>query len=152
MANTKLTDKQKVTTMADSDYIFGNFGGKVGQMSIPDFRSHLNDNDNQVLNNIAFYIDVNSASSLGASRVDTGGNLRMRAMLEASEVDALMDKNGNPYDGEVSFAWQVYNALGEPKTSGTSSTVTVTPDDCKVVTGDNAYYSDCDVQVTAEFN
>ena len=81
--------------MADTDYIFGNFGGKVGQMSIPDFRSHLNDNDNQVLNNIAFYIDVNSASSLGASRVDTGGNLRMRDMLESSEVDALMDKNGN---------------------------------------------------------
>ena len=42
MGNTKLTDKQKVTTMADSDYVFGNFGGKVGQMSIPDFRSKLN--------------------------------------------------------------------------------------------------------------
>lgn len=60
-------------------------------------------------------------------------------------------KNGNPYAGQVSFAWQVYNALGEPKTSGTSSTVTVTTDDCKVGTGDNAYYSDCDVQVTADF-
>ena len=43
MANTKITDKQKVTTMANSDYVFGNFGGKVGQMSIPDFRSHLYD-------------------------------------------------------------------------------------------------------------
>ena len=42
MSNTKITDKQKVTTMADSDYVFGNFGGKVGQMSIPDFRSNLN--------------------------------------------------------------------------------------------------------------
>lgn len=95
MGNIKITDKQKVTKMADSDYVFGNFGGKVGQMSIPDFRSHLNDNDNQVLNDVAFYIDVNSASSLGSTRVDTGGNLHMRAMLEASEVDALMDKNGN---------------------------------------------------------
>lgn len=90
-----MTDKQKVTTMADSDCVFGNFGGKVGQMSILDFRSHINDNDNQVLNDVAFYIDVNSASSLGSTRVDTGGNLHMRAMLEASEVDALMDKNGN---------------------------------------------------------
>ena len=60
-------------------------------------------------------------------------------------------KNGNPYSGEVTFSWQVYNALGEPKTSGTTSTVTVAPDDCKVGTGDNAYYSDCDVQVTADF-
>ena len=63
-----------------------------------------------------------------------------------------MTKNGNPYTGEVSFAWQIYNALGEPRTSGTSSTVTVKPSDCLVGTGDNAYYSDCDVQVTAEFN
>lgn len=90
-----MTDKQKVKTMADSDYVFGNFGGKVGQMSIPDFRSHLNDNDNQVLNDVAFYIDVNSASSLGSTRVDVGGNMHMRAMWEASHVDILMDKNGN---------------------------------------------------------
>ena len=62
-----------------------------------------------------------------------------------------MTKNGNPYTGEVSFAWQIYNALGEPRTSGTSSTVTVKPSDCLVGTGDNSYYSDCDVQVTADF-
>ena len=95
MGNTKITDKPKVNHLSDSDSVFGNFGGKVGQMSISDFRIHLNDNDNQVLNDIAFYIDVNSPSSLGSTRVDTGGNLRMREMLESSEVDALMDKNGN---------------------------------------------------------
>lgn len=62
-----------------------------------------------------------------------------------------MTKNGNPYTGSVSYSWQIYNALGEPRTSGTSSTVTVKPSDCLVGTGDNAYYSDCDVQVTADF-
>lgn len=60
-------------------------------------------------------------------------------------------KNGNYYSGSVAYSWQIYNALGEPKTSGKSSTVTVTPDDCKVGTGENSYYSDCDVQVTADF-
>lgn len=60
-------------------------------------------------------------------------------------------KNGNPYDGSVSYSWQIYNALGEPRTSGKSNTVTVMPSDCLVGTGDNAYYSDCDVQVTADF-
>ena len=60
-------------------------------------------------------------------------------------------KNGNTYTGSVAYSWQIYNALGEPRTSVTSSTVTVTPDDCLVGTGDNAYYSDCDVQVTADF-
>ena len=60
-------------------------------------------------------------------------------------------KNGKPYTGSVKYSWQIYNALGEPKTSVTSSTVTVKPSDCLVGTGDNAYYSDCDVQVTADF-
>lgn len=62
-----------------------------------------------------------------------------------------MTKNGNPYTGSVAYSWQIYNALGEPRTSDTSSTVTVKPSDCIVGTGDNAYYSDCDVQVTADF-
>lgn len=95
MANVKITDKQKVSLMSDTDCIFGNFGGKVGQMSITDFRSNLNENDNIVLNELAFYIDVNSASSLGSTRVDVGGNMHMRAMWEAAHVDILMDKNGN---------------------------------------------------------
>ena len=95
MANVKITDKQKVSLMSDTDCIFGNFGGKVGQMSITDFRSNLNENDNMVLNELAFYIDVNSPSSLGAIRVDVGGNMHMRAMWEAAHVDILMDKNGN---------------------------------------------------------
>ena len=62
-----------------------------------------------------------------------------------------MTRNGNPYTGSVAYSWQIYNALGEPRTSGTSNTVTVKPSDCLVGTGDNAYYSDCDVQVTADF-
>ena len=95
MSNVKITDKQKVSQMADNDCIFGNFGGKVGQMSITDFRSHLNDNDNMVLNELAFYIDVNSASASGSTRVDVGGNMHMRAIWEAAHVDILMDKNGN---------------------------------------------------------
>ena len=81
--------------MSDTDCIFGNFGGKVGQMAITDFRSNLNENDNMVLNELAFYIDVNSPSSLGSTRVDVGGNMHMRAMWEAAHVDILMDKNGN---------------------------------------------------------
>ena len=95
MGNTKITDKQKVSLMSDTDCIFGNFGGKVGQMSITDFRSNINENGNMVLNELAFYIDVNSPSSLGSTRVDVGGNMHMRAIWEAAHVDILMDKNGN---------------------------------------------------------
>ena len=73
----KLVDKPYVTEMADTNSIFGNFGGVVGQMTMANFRKHLNDNDEEVLNNLAFYIDVNKASSLGSTRVDVEGNMSM---------------------------------------------------------------------------
>ena len=99
--------------------------------------------DGQRINDIADEYQITyTPTNAGSNYVATNHN---------AAYTLAVTKNGNPYDGEVSFAWQVYNALGEPKTSGTSSTVTVTPDDCKVGTGDNAYYSDCDVQVTADF-
>ena len=81
--------------MAGSNSIFGNFGGKVGQITLDNFRNALNANDEQVLNNLAFYIDVNKASSLGSTRVDVGGNMNMRTLWENAAVSILMDENGN---------------------------------------------------------
>lgn len=91
----KLTDKDFVTKMAGSNSIFGNFGGTVGQITLDNFRNALNANDEQVLNNLAFYIDVNKASSLGSTRVDVGGNMNMRSLWENSAISILMDENGN---------------------------------------------------------
>ncbi|MBR1526841.1 MAG: hypothetical protein IJ640_09325 [Prevotella sp.] len=93
--NVKLTDKPVVTSMADGDFVVGLFGGKVAPMSVVNFRNHMNDNDNLILNDLAFYIDINSASSLGSTRVDVGGNDHMRQMWEDSAVPVLMDANGN---------------------------------------------------------
>ena len=91
----KLTDKDFVTKMAGSNSIFGNFGGIVGQITLDNFRNALNANDEQVLNNLAFYIDVNKASSLGSTRVDVGGNMNMRSLWENAAISILMDENGN---------------------------------------------------------
>lgn len=91
----KLTDKDYVSQMAGSNSIFGNFGGQVGQITLDNFRNALNANDEQVLNNLAFYIDVNKASSLGITRVDVGGNMNMRTLWENAAVSILMDENGN---------------------------------------------------------
>lgn len=99
--------------------------------------------DGQRINDIADEYQITyTPTNAGSNYVAPG---------HSATFNLAVTKNGKHYDGEVTFAWQIYNALGKPKTSGTSSTVTVTPDDCKVVTGDNAYYSDCDVQVTADF-
>ena len=62
-----------------------------------------------------------------------------------------LTKNGEPYTGGVKFAWQVYNAMGVGKSIGDTNIVTVTDNDCLVDSIEGAYYSDCDVQVTAEF-
>lgn len=91
----KLTDSTVVNSATSSDKLFGNFGNKTGQIAIDDLRRTLNTNDEQVLAEIAFYIDINTASSKGSTRVDVGGNLNMRAMWENAKKPILMDKDGN---------------------------------------------------------
>ena len=66
-------------------------------------------------------------------------------------------KNGKDYaGGSVTYKWDVYDAmgykkpLGQKEPTGTGSLVTVLTEYAKVGTGDDAYYADCDVQVTAE--
>ena len=99
--------------------------------------------DGQRINDIADEYQITyTPTDAGSNYVAPGHN---------AVYTLALTKNGNPYTGGVKFAWQIYNALGEPKTSGTNSAVTVTANDCLVGTGDNAYYSDCDVQVTADF-
>ena len=100
----KLNEKPIVHSMSDTDFVLGCFGNTLGRMSKPDLRSALNNDDNQVLNDLAFYIDVNTASASGSTRVDVGGNMNMRQLWEDSVVTALMNKDGyycelNPKDG-----------------------------------------------------
>ena len=47
------------------------------------------------LEELAFYIDINTASALGSTRVDVGGNMNMRAMWENAKKPILMDRDGN---------------------------------------------------------
>lgn len=91
----KLTDAPFVSSVAGENSLFGNFGNSFGQIKVEDFVKTLNFNDDLVLNQLAFYIDVNKASSLGITRVDVGGNMNMREMWENSAVSILMDENGN---------------------------------------------------------
>lgn len=99
--------------------------------------------DGQRINDIADEYQVSYAPT------DAGSNYVSQNHNATYTLSVL--KNGSPYSGSATFAWQVYNSLGHPKTSGTGPTVTVKATDCLCGSGDNAYYSDCDVQVTADF-
>ena len=94
MPNKKLINVDQVSQMVDSDFIFGVFGGKTQKMEVGDFRTHLNDDDKQILNEIAFSLDINSPGP-SDTKVTVGGNLNMRDMLFSQRKSVLMDANGN---------------------------------------------------------
>jgi len=97
--------------------------------------------DSQRINDIADeYQIAYTPTNAGSNYVGIGHN----AVYTLS-----VTKNGSAYAGAVSYAWQVFNAVGEQKTSGTGATVTITPDHCLVGSGEGAYHADADVQVTA---
>lgn len=99
--------------------------------------------DSQRINDIADEYQVAYApTNAGSNYVSIGHN---------GVFTLTLTRNGNPYAGAVSYSWQVFNALGEPKSSGTGPTVTVTPDNCLCGSGESAYHADCDVSVTADF-
>ena len=91
----KLTDKEFLTSMSDSNSLFGNFGGAVGQITLANLRHALNKDDEEVLESLAFYIDVNKPSAQGDTRVDVGGNMGMRQLWEDAAISVLMDASGN---------------------------------------------------------
>ena len=90
----KLKDKTAVTQMTDADYILGVFGGATGKMSIDNFRKHINDDDKQVLNDLAFYLDINTAHPTASQKVTVGGNLHMVDALFSQRQNVLMNAKG----------------------------------------------------------
>ena len=137
--NVKLSGQTGATLTVNRDMVSG---GSI-------FVAKLLKNGNVVAQDGQRINDIADEYQITYTPTDAGSNYV--APNHNAVYTLAMTKNGNPYTGSVAYSWQIYNALGEPRTSGTSNTVTVKPSDCLVGTGDNAYYSDCDVQVTADF-
>jgi len=95
MANKKITDAAAAAKVYSTTKFLVNNGNALQQANFSAVQAALTGSDDTLLQQVAFYIDVNSASSLGSTRVDTGGNLHMEAMWEAAHKDVLMDANGN---------------------------------------------------------
>ena len=89
--------------------------------------------------------------------VPTGPGANWLGVNHNATYNLSVRKNKDPYAGEVTYEWDVYDAMGNKKPlnqkepTGTGPLVTVLSDYAKVGTGENAYYADCDVQVTATF-
>lgn len=137
--NVKLSGQTEATLTVNRDRVSG---GSI-------FVAKLLKNGNVVAQDGQRINDIADEYQITYTPTDAGSNYV--APNHNAVYTLAMTKNGNPYTGSVAYSWQIYNALGEPRTSGTSNTVTVKPSDCLVGTDDNAYYSDCDVQVTAYF-
>lgn len=115
MANTKMTDKQKVTTMADSDYVFGNFGGKVGQMSIIDFLCHLkyDSTDSPDLSALLRKVDANTTRISSVEDKNT-------------EQDARIDENKGKIESVESTANAAKSAATTAQETANSARETAT--------------------------
>lgn len=99
--------------------------------------------DSQRINDIADeYQILSTPTDAGSNWVGINHN---------ATYNLSVTRNGSNYGGSVTFDWQVFNSIGELKHTGTGSVVTVTPEHALVGSGEGAYYSDCDVQVTANF-
>ena len=85
------------TDLTESSSFIMNVGNAVKQATIAEMRSKLNDNDEMILEEMAFFIDVNTAHSTSAysKLVNTGGNMHMRQLWEDAAVTVLMDSAGN---------------------------------------------------------
>lgn len=90
--------------------------------------------------------DISDEYQITHTPTDAGSNYC--ALGHNATYTLGLTKNGASYTSSVSYAWQIYDALGNAKTSGTGSTVTVRPSDCLLSNGN---YADCDVSVTADF-
>lgn len=89
--------------------------------------------------------------------VPTGPGANWLGVNHNATYNLSILKNGKDYaGGSVTYKWDVYDAMGNKKPlnqqepTGTGSLVTVLYDYAKVGTGADAYFADCDVQVTAE--
>lgn len=89
--------------------------------------------------------------------VPTGPGANWLGVNHNATYNLSILKNGKDYaGGSVTYKWDVYDAMGNKKPlnqkepTGTGSLVTVLSDYAKVGTGADAYFADCDVQVTAE--
>lgn len=92
----KVTEKTIVTAFSEEDFLLGVFGNKLQRMSFATLKTGLTENQELFLNEVAFYVEVNTKADSGKSiGVNTGGNKHMLSVWLNEWKAVIMDADGN---------------------------------------------------------
>lgn len=94
-AFSKITERGLSTSLNETDYIMVVAGGSLKRITLAKLRAMMEENQQQFLDENAFYIEENTASSKGSTSCDTGGSSLMRQIWLSKITGILMSPDGH---------------------------------------------------------
>lgn len=91
----KITEFGTTTALNGSDYVFVIAGGTPKRITLDNLRTMMEENQQQFLDENAFWIEENTASSRGSAYCETGGNSLMRQIWLSKITAILMTADGH---------------------------------------------------------
>ena len=91
----KITEQGITTSLNESDYVMVVAGGSLKRITLSNLRAMMEENQQQFLDENAFYIEENTASSKGSTSCDTGGSSLMRQIWLSKITGILMSPDGH---------------------------------------------------------
>lgn len=104
----KITEQGIASSLNGSDYVMVVAGGTLKRITLDNLRVMMEENQQQFLDENAFYIEPNTASSRGAAYVVTGGNELVKQTWLSKITGVLMSPDGhycrlNPNDSRYTI-------------------------------------------------
>lgn len=94
-AFSKITERGLSSSLNETDYIMVVAGGSLKRITLANLRAMMEENQQQFLDENAFYIEENTASSKGAVYCETGGSSLMRQIWLSKITGILMSPDGH---------------------------------------------------------
>lgn len=104
----KITEQGIASSLNGSDYVMVVAGGTLKRITLDNLRVMMEENQQQFLDENAFYIEPNTASPRGAAYVVTGGNELVKQTWQSKITGVLMSPDGhycrlNPNDSRYTI-------------------------------------------------
>ena len=104
----KITEQGIASSLNGSDYVVVVAGGTLKRITLDNLRVMMEENQQQFLDENAFYIEENTASPRGAAYVETGGNELVRQTWLSKITGILLSPDGhycrlNPNDSRYTI-------------------------------------------------